>query len=130
MSGTNLHTEFDCVCTAYNKLLNVGITISNGEYLSMLISFLPSELSFFISQLSAMVKLSQCLNPVQTTATLAVGSRTAPSVDKPVITPDLLIELALEEWDRWQLDKEPKAKVEDYGIAAVALSSKKLKMKG
>lgn len=130
MSGTNLHTEFDCVCTAYDKLLNVRITISNGEYLSMLISFLPSELSSFISQLSAMAKLLQCLNPVQTTATPAMGSRTVPSVDEPVIIPDLLIELALEEWDRWQLDKEPKAKVEDYGIAAVALSSKKLKMKG
>ena len=130
VSGTDLHTEFNRVRTTYDELLNVGITISDGEYSSMLISFLPSELSSFISQLSTTAKLSQRLNPVQTTATPATGSGTVPGVDKPVIAPDLLMELALEEWDRQQLDKKSKVKAKDHGVAAVALSSEKLKTKG
>ncbi|PIL28794.1 transcription factor [Ganoderma sinense ZZ0214-1] len=125
-SGADLHAEFDRVRAAYDELLNVGITISNGEYSSMLVSFLPPELSAFISQLSATAKLSQRLNPVQTTATPAVTTGAAAGIDKPVITPDLLMELALDEWDRRQLDRKAK----DPGVAAAAQSSEKPKSKG
>ncbi|PIL23016.1 hypothetical protein GSI_14323 [Ganoderma sinense ZZ0214-1] len=126
--GADLHMEFDRVRAAYSELLNVGITISDGEYSSMLVSFLPSELSSFVSQLSATAKLAQRLNP--TTATLAAGTGPAAGADKPIIAPDLLMELALEEWDRRQQDKKSKVKAKDSGVAAVALSSEKPKSKG
>ena len=129
--GADLHSEFDRVRAAYNELSSVGITISDGEYSSMLVSFLPSELASFVSQLSATAKLAQRLNTsTQTTANSAAGTGTAADADKPVIAPDLLMELALEEWDRRQLDKRSKAKVKDPGIADTTLSSEKLKTKG
>ncbi|PIL34675.1 transcription factor [Ganoderma sinense ZZ0214-1] len=128
--GADLHSEFDRVRAAYSELSNVGIAISDGEYSSMLVSFLPSELSSFVSQLSATAKLAQRLNPAQTTATPAAGTGTAAGTDQPVIAPDLLMELALEEWDRRQLDKKTKAKAKDPGVAAAALSSEKPKTKG
>ena len=73
VSGADLHSEFDRVRAAYNELSNVGITITDGEYSSMLVSFLPPELASFVSQLSATAKLAQRLNP-STTATTAAGT--------------------------------------------------------
>ncbi|PIL37456.1 transcription factor [Ganoderma sinense ZZ0214-1] len=129
--GADLHAEFDRVRAAYQELSNVGISISDGEYSSMLVTFLPSELSSFVSQLSATAKLAQRLNTTaQTTATAAAGTGPAADADKPVIAPDLLMELALEEWDRRQLDKKAKGKAKDPGVAAAALSSEKPKTKG
>ena len=130
-AGADLHSEFNRVRAAHDELLNVGITITDGEYSSMLVTFLPSELSSFISQLSATAKLTQRLNPkTATTTPAATTTPDATAEEQPAIAPDLLMELAIEEWDRRQLDKRAKGKGKDSNVAAAVLSSEKPKSKG
>ncbi|PIL29341.1 hypothetical protein GSI_09392 [Ganoderma sinense ZZ0214-1] len=129
-SGVDLHSEFDRVRVAYEELLNADVDISDAEYASLIINFVPSELSTFISQLSATAKLTarmQALSTAQSPAAVSSGSSsTVLSSEKPVLDAETLMELALEEWLRRQEDKG-KGKAKDTGVAASVLSSEKPK---
>ncbi|OJT11681.1 Retrovirus-related Pol polyprotein from transposon TNT 1-94, partial [Trametes pubescens] len=120
-SSQDLHSEIERLQLAYENLLTYDVTISDTEYASVIINFLPDSLSAFISQLSAQMKLHSRLMP--TTAD------DASSADKPAIEPDFMIELVLEEWDRRHDEKKGK-KSKDTGVAASAVSSEKPKWKG
>ena len=51
--GADLRMEFDWVCMKYEQLLSTGITISDDDYCTLIINFVPPEISSFIAQISA-----------------------------------------------------------------------------
>ncbi|KAI1784625.1 hypothetical protein LXA43DRAFT_1066601 [Ganoderma leucocontextum] len=129
-SGADLHAEFDRICVAYEELLNADVDISDAKYASLIINFVPSELSTFISQLSATAKITarmQALSTAQSsTAASSTSSTTVLSGEKPILDAEMLMDITLEEWERRQADKG-KGKAKDAGVAASVLSSEKLK---
>ncbi|KAI0668631.1 hypothetical protein C8Q78DRAFT_993233 [Trametes maxima] len=99
------------------------IDVSDTEYASVIVNFLPDSLSAFISQLSAQMKLQARLAPA------TADAATLASAERPVIEPDVMIELVLEEWERRRDEKRTK-KPKDTGVAASAVSTEKPKWKG
>ncbi|KAF8224780.1 hypothetical protein L208DRAFT_1309226, partial [Tricholoma matsutake] len=43
MPGTNLHTELDHVRVKYETLLNADVTVTDNDYRTLMINFLPSH---------------------------------------------------------------------------------------
>ncbi|KAJ2985203.1 hypothetical protein NUW54_g10228 [Trametes sanguinea] len=126
----DLHAELDRLQLAYENLLTYDVVISDTEYASVIINFLPDSLSAFISQLSAQMKLQSRLQTTTTTAT-TTPTPTTDSSDQAIISPDLMIELVLEEWERRRDEKKSRSgRNKDTGVAASALSTEKPKWKG
>ncbi|KAK2461343.1 hypothetical protein APHAL10511_006641 [Amanita phalloides] len=92
--GTNLRSEFDHIRMKYELLVNAGITVSEDDYRTLVINFLPSELSTFIAQLSAQMKMMNIRQGVS-------SSDTSSTSDAKSSDPDAeeLMSFALEEWD-------------------------------
>ncbi|KAK2467948.1 hypothetical protein APHAL10511_000243 [Amanita phalloides] len=93
--GANLHSEFDRIRMKYELLVNAGIMVSEDDYRTLVINFLPSELSTFIAQLSAQMKMMNICQGVS-------SSDTSSTSDTKSSDPDAeeLMSFALEEWDR------------------------------
>jgi hypothetical protein len=94
----DLQTEFDRVRMRYMALLNVGVSVSEGDYRSRVIDFIPHELSSFLAQVSASMK-------ALTTMCSSTGSNTAGDggsklADKVALDTKSLMRMAVEEWDR------------------------------
>lgn len=125
--GANLHTEFDRLRMRYEELVTLDITVSDAEYTSLIINFMPEDLSSFVAQVSMTMKLSQRIQ----TATLS-PLLSDPAKELPVIDAETLMELALEEWDRRHSGKakQKAMKEKEAGVAASVLSSEKPKGKG
>lgn len=130
--GADLHAEFDRVRVKYEELLNMDIKISDVEYSSMLIAFLPAELSDFVSHLSSTIKATRLVHDaMKSTAANTTPSSKPTSLEdeKPDLPADVIMELALEEWDR-RRSTHPKGKTtpkSDPGVAAAAISSERPK---
>ncbi|PIL28278.1 hypothetical protein GSI_09566 [Ganoderma sinense ZZ0214-1] len=119
--GADLHAEVDRLRLAYENLITLEVKISDAEYASTIIAFLPHDLSAFVAQLSAQIRAHDLMTPATTTA--------APvDPDKPPIDPEVMLTLVLEEWERRQGErKTTKGKDRDPGLAAAVLSSEKPK---
>ncbi|KZT74110.1 hypothetical protein DAEQUDRAFT_761556, partial [Daedalea quercina L-15889] len=127
--GANLHTELDRLRVKYEDLMTMDIIVSDAEYASLVINFLPDDLSTFISQISATAKLARRFQNAGITPLLADAD--VPAEEAPVLDAEALIEIALEEWDRRQGGRAAKAaKAKDAGVAASVLSSEKPRGKG
>lgn len=55
--GANLWTELGRVQLKYESLYKVRIEISQNDYRTLVINFLPSDLSSFVAQISANIKM-------------------------------------------------------------------------
>ncbi|PIL24581.1 hypothetical protein GSI_12465 [Ganoderma sinense ZZ0214-1] len=116
--GADLHAEVDRLRLAYENLITLEVKISDAEYASTIIAFLPHDLSAFVAQLSAQIRAHDLMTPATTTA--------APiDPDKPPIDPEVMLTLVLEEWERRQGErKTTKGKDRDPGLAAAVLQAR------
>jgi hypothetical protein len=55
-SGANLHTELDHVRVKYETLLNTDVKVSENDYCTLIINFLPLHLASFVAQISVNTK--------------------------------------------------------------------------
>jgi len=69
--GADLHAEFDRLRAAYDNCLAAGITVSDEEYSSLVISFCPPLLLAYIAQVSANMRINLMIH---STSTLAAGT--------------------------------------------------------
>lgn len=86
--------ELDQVQLKYESLYSVGIEISQNNYWTLVINFLPSNLSSFIAQISANIKMMK----------LASGSSSITPIgdkgDDPLLPlAEQLMQSAIEEWE-------------------------------
>jgi gag-polypeptide of LTR copia-type len=129
MPGANLHTELDQVCVEYETLLNADVMVTDNDYCTLIINFLPSHLTSFIAQISANTKAITMVQHAASTANLV--SPIAPLDQKMLeMSPEAMMTLTLEEYD-CQLDKRP-PKPKDASVAASTIASEKpgLKTRG
>ncbi|KAF9810047.1 hypothetical protein IEO21_07129 [Rhodonia placenta] len=126
--GANLHTELDRLRMRYEELLSLDLKISDAEYTSFIIYFLPEELGSFVLHISATARVARRLqNAAVTPPQMAVPDET------PALDADSLIDLVLEEWDCQQSVRACNRKgreAKDAGMATSVFLSEKLKAKG
>ncbi|GBE84202.1 hypothetical protein SCP_0601800 [Sparassis crispa] len=131
--GADLHAEFDRIRVKHEELLNLEINISEAEYASLIIAFLPPDLSAFVLQISATAKATMLMQQraaamsSTTPSTTAVLSQIDLDKEKPLLDAETLMALVLEEWDRRKMLKGAMPKVKDPGVAASAVSTEKPK---
>lgn len=121
-SGTNLHAELDCVRVEYETLLNADVEVSDNDYRTLIINFLPSHFASFVAQISANTK---AIALVQHAAAAAASTTPMAPIDPKLLemSAESMMLLALEEYDRKE-DVKP-AKSIDVGVAAGTISSEK-----
>jgi hypothetical protein len=95
--GVDLHMEFDQVCMKYEQLLSTEITISDDDYHTLIINFVPSEISSFIAQISAGMRplsLMHMTSPTPNSETDETSLNLKLKLD-----PEMLMGMAVEEWE-------------------------------
>ena len=101
--GADLHSEFDRVRIKYETLLSVGIEISDNDYCSLIINFVPPELSSVLAQMSMNMKqVTTSLLKVKVILSVTKLKGKLPSLE---VDPKDLMQATLEEWDRREADK-------------------------
>ena len=112
----NICTHLDRLCFKYEELVGIGVTVSSMDYATRIIGSLPTHYQHHLSTIEASVRAS------------ALATTTAQATPKQTfsISPDLLIQLAMEEFDRLQstsgqrVCKVPKT---DTGVALAAFGN-------
>lgn len=136
--GEDLPTEFNRVRTAYQNLITKGITVTNDDYRTLIINFVPSHLASYMSQISANAKVLAILQSAQagtsastaaqTSSISAVLGQTASTMASGLssaqyeLAPETMMLLLVEEWRRLKAIEEEKkrTKIRDTGVAASA----------
>jgi len=120
--GANLHTELDHVCVEYETLLNADIEISDNDYCTLIINFLPSHLASFVAQISANMK---AIAMIQHTNAAAASTVPLPPIDPKLLemSAEAMMLLALEEYD-CKAERKP-MKPKEVGVAVSTISSEK-----
>jgi hypothetical protein len=124
--GVDLHSEFDRVRVKYETLLNVGIEISENDYRSLIINFVPPELSSVLAQMS--MNMKQVTTSLLKAKVIASAAELKGKLPSLVVDPEDLMQAALEEWDRREADKKSRQKGStstSLGTALAAVSSEK-----
>ena len=106
--GADLRMEFDRIWMKHEELLNAGITVSDDDYHTLIINFVPGEISSFIAQISAGMR---ALSLIQQTSS---STQPTPSPnDNPAATDsnlkldlEMLMQMAIEEWEHRQGNKK------------------------
>jgi len=121
MPGVNLHAELDCIHVKYKTLLNTNVAVTDNDYHTLMINFLPSYLASFVTQISANMK---AIAMVQHTASAASTTTPVAPLDPKLLemSPKSMMILALEKYDHQADKKTPKPK--DIGVAASTMASK------
>ena len=113
----NIHTHLDKLHFKYEELVGIGITISPTEYATHVIGSLPSHYQQHLSTIEASARASALATTIAQTS--LTGSSTA-AQSTFSISPDLLIQLATEEYDCIQSAPShhgPKSSKADTGVA-------------
>jgi len=96
--GANLHADMDCIHIEYETLLNADVAVTDNDYHTLMINFLPPHLASFIAQISVNTK---AIAMVQHTANMA--STTSPIAPLNLklleMLPKSMMTLALEEYN-------------------------------
>ena len=124
--GVDLHSEFDRVRVKYETLLNVGIEISDNNYCSLIINFVPPELSSVLAQMS--MNMKQVTTSLLKAKVIASAAELKGKLPSLVVDPKDLMQAMLEEWDRCEADKKSRQKGStstSSGTALAAVSSEK-----
>ena len=125
--GADLRMEFDQVRMKYEQLLSTGITISDDDYRTLIINFVPLEISLFIAQISAGMR---ALSLMHMTTSPTPNSETDDTSLNPKLKldPEMLIGMAVEEWECRQGHKKSNKQKEGQtsmdGAFATILSEK------
>jgi hypothetical protein len=94
----DLQTQFDRVRMQYVALLNVGVSVSKDDYRSLVINFVPDELSSFrLTQISASMKVLTMMR--SSTGSNAEGDDES-KLAAFALDAESLMQMAMEEWDR------------------------------
>jgi hypothetical protein len=116
----NIRTHLDKLRLKYEELIGIGITISPTDYATRIIGSLPPHYQRHLSTIEASARASA----LATTAVNATATGTSATLTTPKqtfsISPDLLVQLATEEYDRIQSasgQKGIKAPKSDTGVA-------------
>jgi len=120
--GANLHAELDHVCVKYETLLNTNIAVTDNDYRTLMINFLPSYLASFIAQISVNMK---AIAMVQHTASMASTTTPIAPLDPKLLemSPESMMTLALKEYDHQADKKNPKPK--NIGVTVSTMASEK-----
>ena len=116
----NIRTHLDKLRFKYEELVGIGITIPSTEYATRIIGSLPSHYQQHLSTIEASARASALAT---TAVQMSAASPTTMTQTTFSVSPDLLIQLAMEEYDRIQSapghrgPKQPKA---DTGVALLA----------
>jgi hypothetical protein len=88
----NIRTHLDRLRFKYEELVGIGVTVSSADYTTRIIGSLPTHYQRHLSTIEASARAS------------ALATMTAQATPKQtfLISPDLLIQLAMEEFDRLQ----------------------------
>ena len=125
--GANLQLEFNRVRVKYETLLNVGIKISDNNYHLLIINFVPLELSSILSQMS--INMKHMMSSLVKSKLITMPAELKGKIPTLVIDPEDLMQAALEEWDRWEPDKQSRSKSSgsnsSSGTALATVSSEK-----
>ena len=114
--GADLRIEFDRVHMKYEMLLNVGIEITENDYQSLVLNFVPGEISGHLANVSAGFK-------AWTMFSTASESKAA----EHILDAEALMQFAIEEWDRRAPMRKAREKSKDTsnGTALAMVSSEK-----
>ena len=118
-NGGNVRTYLDKLRFKYEELVGIGVTISSTEYAPRIIGSLPSHYQHHLSTIEASARASA----LATSAIQAAADNPQISTTTFSISPDLLIQLATEEYDRIQSapsHRGPKMSKADTGVALTA----------
>ena len=125
--GADLHMEFNWVRMKYEQLLSTGITVSEDDYCTLIINFVPPEISSFIAQISAGMRT---LSLMHMTTSPAPNSETDDTSLNPKLKldPEMLMGMAVKEWECRQGHKKSNKQKEGQtsmdGAFATILSEK------
>ena len=87
--GADLWAEFSKVCMKYAALLNVGTKISNDNYSSLILNFVPRDIASHLANVSAGMKVHALVSSTDKEKEIEVS-----------LDAGSLMQFALEEWDR------------------------------
>jgi hypothetical protein len=125
--GADLHAQFDRIRMKYEELMNVGVSVSEQDYHSLVINFVPAKISAFLAHLSASMR---ALDKVHSRKYKRMGL-TSPTGTTDASVDDLdaedLMQLAIEEWDRHGIRKSKGKGTTNNtsGMALAAVASEK-----
>lgn len=95
---SNLHLEF--MAMWYEALMNARVLVSHEDYCSLVINFVLVEISSFLAQLSAGMKVA---NIVQSKRAIASSSLSCINTSTEELDAEELMQLATKEWDRCKI---------------------------
>jgi hypothetical protein len=124
--GADLRAELDRVRVKYEMLLNVSIEISDNDYHTLIINFVPPDISSVLAQMSLNMKqVTTSLLKAKVIGSVAELKGKLPNL---VVEPEDMMQAALEEWDWCEADKKSRQKATASttpGTALAAVSSEK-----
>ena len=87
--GADLRTEFSRIKMKYAALLNVGIKISEEDYSSLILNFVPGDIASHLVNVSAGMKAHAIVSATDKEKEIELS-----------LDAGTLMQFALEEWDR------------------------------
>ena len=102
----------------YEMLLNVGIEVTQNEYRSLVLNFVPEYLVAHLANISAAMKAQSIVSPTSPDMT-----KKSPSLDA-----EILVQFTIDEWDRRapvRKAKEKQKESQSGGTALATVSSEK-----
>ena len=102
----------------YETLLNVGVEVTQNEYRSLVLNFIPEYLAAHLANVSAAMKAQNIVSPTSPNTT-----NKSPSLDA-----EILMQFAIDEWDRRAPARKAKEKQKESqsgGTALATVSSEK-----
>jgi hypothetical protein len=124
--GADLRAELDRVRVKYETLLNVGIKISDNDYCTLIINFVPPDISSVLMQMSLNMKqVTTSLLKAKVIRSVAELKGKLPNL---VVEPEDMMQATLEEWDWREANKKSRQKATASttpGTALAAVSSEK-----
>jgi hypothetical protein len=106
--GTDLWSQFDKIWVKYEVLMNTGVPVSDEDYCSLVINFVPAHISAFLAQLSAGMKVQNIVQSRKYTLS-SPPENSDPSMDD--LDAEELMQLASEEWNRHEIEQKSRNKV-------------------
>jgi hypothetical protein len=122
--GADLRSQFDTVRMQYETLLNVGIPVSDDGYRSLVVNFVPDNVSSFVAQISAGMKVWTLMDPSGSLSPSSTSGSSGSAI-RWTLDAEALMQLAVEEWDRQESSKGNKklADTDDSDTAVATVSS-------
>jgi hypothetical protein len=122
----NVYTHLDKLRFKYEELVGVGVTIPTEQYATQIIGSLLIFYQCHLSTIEASARVSAFANATAAAATQPSTATQSTTKSAFSIAPELLMQLAVEEYDRIQAgntNRQSKAPKDDTGIALAVQST-------